>query len=473
MPSLRLRPLYHGALSVSVFGGVTLYVAIIHAACSCYDCSSGSSCADQAPFHVLYESPLGIDGGQGGEFPSAEFRVGDRWDRTASEGAIGRAQGRPATVTWGIVADGTSITGSREGTSPSDLIAMLNRQHGASPTGLFEDAPWFRFFQESFDRWSDLSGVTYVYEPNDGGAPIVNNSGSQAGVPGQYADSRIGGHFIGVNPEGGNTLAYNYFPNHGDMVIDTDDASFFGNSSGDYRRLRNTLMHEAGHGLGFSHVESSNSGQLMEPFIQTSFDGPQIDDILAVHRNYGDVLEKDPAGSNDSARTPTRLGDFGAGDRWSIGSDGRNSTVGRTDTDFVSIDGQSDVDFFLFNVSRPSFVDITLFQVGRAYNEGPQDGEQESLVASRLNPLELTLLSGVGGRGIMTEAVGEVISRLGQQVGSFAVEPGRDYYVQVNGTVDNVQLYELNLAFTEIPEPAAVCLLATALGWRTRRRRSA
>ncbi|GIS63309.1 MAG: hypothetical protein CM1200mP2_55340 [Planctomycetaceae bacterium] len=29
----------------------------------------------------------------------------------------------------------------------------------------------------------------------------------------------------------------------------------------------------------------------MEPFASTSFDGPQYDDILAVHRSYGDVFE--------------------------------------------------------------------------------------------------------------------------------------------------------------------------------------
>lgn len=471
MPPLRLRALYHGALSLAVFGCVVLYAVVVHAACSCFFCATGGSCGDAAPFHVLFETPLGVENGHD-EFPNADFRVGDRWDRTASEGFIGRVQGTPATVTWGIVRDGTSITGSREGTSPSDLIAMLDRQHGASPTGLIEDAPWFRFFQESFDRWSALSGVNYVYEPNDGGAPIRNTNGSQAGVPGLYADSRIGGHFIGVNSEGGNTLAYNYFPNHGDMVIDTDDAAFYGNSFGDYRRLRNTIMHEAGHGMGFNHVESNDSGQLMEPFIQTSFDGPQIDDILAAHRNYGDVLEKDPAGSNDSARSPTQIGQFAPDDAWSIGSDGRNSTVGRNDTDFVSIDGQTDIDFFLFNVAQPALVDITLFQVGRVYNEGPQNGDQDPLVASQLNPLELTLLSGVNGRGILQEAEGEVIARLGKEVGEFPVEPGRDYYIQVNGTIDNVQLYELRLNFAQVPEPSAVYLLAGVLAWRASRRRA-
>lgn len=463
MPSTRFCPSYQGALSLAVFGGIVLYAAMVHAACGCFGCLSGSDCTNGAPFHVLYETPQG-GVAEHDDFPNAEFRPDDRWNRTATEGFIGSARGVPATVTWGIIDDDTSITGSREGTSPSDLIAMLDRQHGASPTGMMSDAPWFRFFDDSFNRISELSGVTYVYEPNDGGAPIINTGGAQSGVPGQYADVRIGGHFIGSS-DTGNTLAYNYFPDHGDMVIDTDDASFFGNGFGDYRRLRNTIMHEAGHGLGLSHVESSNSGQLMEPFIQTGFEGPQIDDILALHRNYGDVLEKARGGSNDSARTPTQIGTFDTDDTWVIGNDGRNSTaVAREDVDFVSIDGARDIDFFQFNVDVPSRVDVTLYQIGQTYNEGRQDEDQTQLVTSQLNPLELTLLSGVDGRDIVTEAVGEVIARLGKEVSSFDLDPGRDYYIRVNGTVDNVQLYELRLGFMQIPEPSALCILAVVLG---------
>ncbi|MEO0530620.1 MAG: matrixin family metalloprotease [Planctomycetota bacterium] len=470
MPSMRLRPSLQGAISLSAFGGIVLYAAVVHAMCGCFGCMSGGDCTGGFPVHVLYETPpSGLD--QHGEFPNAEFRPDDRWNRTATEGFIGSARGVPATVTWGIIDDGTSITGGREGTSPSDLIDMLNRQHGASRTGLVEDAPWFRFFEDSFNRISELSGVTYIYEPNDGGAPIVNTGASQAGVPGQYPDVRIGGHFVGSS-DTGNTLAYNYFPDHGDMVIDTDDAAFFNNSFRDYRRLRNTIMHEAGHGLGLSHVESSNSGQLMEPFIQTGFEGPQIDDILALHRNYGDVFEK-LNGGNDSGRSPTRIGTFDDDDTWVLGNDGRKSVVERDDADFVSIDGARDVDFFLFNVDVPSIVDVTLFQVGRTYNEGRQNQEQSQLVTSQLNPLELTVLSGVNGSGIITEAEGEVIARLGKEVSSLELDPGRDYYIRVNGTVDNVQLYELRLNFAEIPEPTAVLLLAVAAGCGLTRRRAA
>ena len=58
------------------------------------------------------------------------------------------------------------------------------------------------------------------------------------------------------------------------MVIDTADAAALGDPFGDYRRFRNMIGHEAGHGFGLAHVESATNGFLMEPFIQVSFDGP-------------------------------------------------------------------------------------------------------------------------------------------------------------------------------------------------------
>ena len=111
------------------------------------------------------------------------------------------------------------------------------------------------------------------------------------GAAERTSDMRIGGHSID-GQSGSNTLAYNYFPNAGDMVIDTDNVSFYSNRTGDHIRLRNVIMHEVGHGLGISHLVSNDSRFLMEPFIDVSFDGPQFAEILAVHRMYGDNNEE-------------------------------------------------------------------------------------------------------------------------------------------------------------------------------------
>ena len=59
-------------------------------------------------------------------------------------------------------------------------------------------------------------------------------------------DMRMAGHPIDGNS---GILAFNYFPNTGDMVIDTSD-NFFATTTSNSLRLRNVLAHEHGHGLG-------------------------------------------------------------------------------------------------------------------------------------------------------------------------------------------------------------------------------
>src|SRR5262249_55619955 len=146
-----------------------------------------------------------------------------------------------------------------------------------------------------FNRWSSISGLTYVFEPNDDGATINGTGGDPVGLLGVRPDLRLGG-----KPLDGdfNVLAYNYFPNSGDQVLDTND-SFFTDTSGGSLRLRNTLAHEHGHGHGQSHVQTNNAAFLMQPILSLAYDGPQFHDILIAQRGYGDVLEKYNAGANN------------------------------------------------------------------------------------------------------------------------------------------------------------------------------
>ena len=434
------------------------------AGCGCYFCATSGSCMLTAS-----DDAEVVDDG----VPFADFRVADRWRTTATDGRTGDFRGQPRTLTWGLVRDGTTITGAREGTSPSNLISWLDGQYGGGRGENFAQRPWFDLIASSFERWEELSGLTFNYESSDFGAAIDSTT-SPAGSLGRYADHRVGGHRIDGN---GNVLAYNYFPDHADMVIDTSD-SFFNNRSNDSRRLRNMMMHEIGHGLGFAHLESNNSTQLMEPQLSTSIDGPQIDDILAVQRNYGDALEKN--GGNDSASlaTPVEFDVSRNGTVWSIGNHGTQRTVSRQHTDFVSIDGSSDQDFFAFSVDRPSTVDLTLRAVGRTYNEGPQGGDQSPLVTSMLNNLELevaTIVDTPREPGVL-ETIAEGVERgsTNELIRSLTVLPGRDYFARVFGTVDAVQLYQLSISVTAlpIPEPGAtgLALLAVAVSAAPRRR---
>src|SRR6185295_818150 len=136
----------------------------------------------------------------------------------------------------------------------------------------------------------------------------------------------------------------NYFPDHGDMIIDTAD-NFFSDTSGNSLRLRNTLAHEHGHGLGISHVCPANQTKLLEPFISTSFDGPQHDDTLAGNRGYGDDREK-----NDTPSTATNLGAL---------PNGTTTTVTE-----VSADDHSDVDYYRLMIAAPRLLTVAMTPVG-------------------------------------------------------------------------------------------------------------
>ena len=91
------------------------------------------------------------------------------WLTTASGSRSGN--GDPITLTWSIVPDGTNVpSNTGESLGPSDLISFLDTTFGSDPNESdLTQRPWFHFFSDSFDRWSELSSATYVYEPNDDG----------------------------------------------------------------------------------------------------------------------------------------------------------------------------------------------------------------------------------------------------------------------------------------------------------------
>ena len=223
------------------------------------------------------------------------YQLGGTWASSATD-AGPLSQGDGLTLTWSIVPDGTFIDDAQA--QNSNLVSFLDGILGAGPGGSdLTQRPWFSIFVDAFDRWNELSGVTFVYEAVDDGAA---QSGASTGVLGVRGDMRIAGRFID-GPF--NTLAFNYGPGNGDMVIDTGDAAFYSNTANNSRAFRNTLMHEFGHGLGFGHVFPQDGSKLMEPTNSTLFDGPQLDDILAVQRGYGDANEK-MGGNGTAASAP-------------------------------------------------------------------------------------------------------------------------------------------------------------------------
>lgn len=378
----------------------------------------------------------------------------DRWTGgTAIAPANGHAMGNSLTLTWGFFRDGFSIDGGT-----SNLITRFDTQFGNGGGGSdLTNRPWFTHFNASYQRWSELSGLNFIYEANDDGRTM--NASNSGGVLGTRADLRIGGRNLDGS---GGTLAYNFFPNSGDMVIDTGDMGNYGQSGNDFRFLRNVVMHEAGHGLGCDHCVSNNRSILMEPFIDTSFDGPQLHDIMIMHRGYGDKNEKSNGGfGNDIQANATSLGALNNGGSVSIGNDARDNVVARTETDFVSIDDQSDTDFYSLTLNQDGVLDLTLEVLGDIYNIGAQGGGQSSFNTFNRSDLTLSVLNGAGSVIALANATGlggdEVISQF-LNAGTYAIRvTGLDNADAV--TVDT-QFYALSASFEAVPEPASMTLLA-------------
>ncbi len=314
----------------------------------------------------------------------------------------------------------------------------------ASQTDLTQQ-PWFHIFQESFDRWEELSGVNYVYEPHDDG--VLHPS--SAGQLGTRGDIRLGG--IAMDGAGG-TLAFTYLPIDGsDMAVDTGEASFFKTSANNYRNFRDTLMHELGHSFGLDHVNSSTSNLLMEPVINTVFDGPQLDEVRGAQFYFGDANEKSSGGlGNGAAARATSLGSLTAGVTRSVGASANVPTqaISASAKDFVSIANNDDLDYYSFTIATPAFLSATLTPRGGVFTQGGENDIPTSFNANARNDLDLTLfatdgtsqlaLADVNPAGLAETASGVLLSA-----------PGT-YFARIAGVDDTIQLYQLDLSITAL-----------------------
>ncbi|MDX2018022.1 MAG: matrixin family metalloprotease [Planctomycetota bacterium] len=342
--------------------------------------------------------------------------------------------GSPRNLTWSFVPDGLSISnGIGEGVANSNLFSSMDSKFG----GVANRQTWITQFVNSFARWQALSGIRYTrvrFNNNEWDDGAAWGTGGAANARG---DVRICSKPIdGVN----GVLAYNFFPTTSDMVLDS--AEGWGNSASTYRFLRNTIMHEHGHGLGFPHVCSNNAGFLMEPFLSTSFDGPQQDDLRHVHRGYGDFYE-----ANDTPATATVIP--------TAVTPSSNFTFGSVPTPAISngwnlsIDANGDLDCFRITVSANGLYAFVASPIGTTYDDNGQldDGScpsgfstnalaQADLVVAVTNTAgSATLFSNnIAGLGA-AESVTQVLL------------PAGDWIVRVseNGSPTQSQLYSLRL----------------------------
>lgn len=356
---------------------------------------------------------------------------------TASYGT----QGDPITVSWSFVPDGLTLgSGAGEPAAGSNLFANLDGAY-ASQGGR---ATWINRFNQIFTRWGQLAGLTYVRISGN-----VNNSDADDGASWGSSGSatrgqvRIGAHSI---DGASGILAYNYFPTTGtggNMTLDSDDASNWASSTNSNRFLRNTLGHEHGHGLGFSHVCPAIGSKLMEPFLNTGFDGPRQDDIRVAQRQYGDPSEPD----NSIAQAKDR------------GALARSTTVtlgtvpapvsGTSDStaSVLSIDANGEVDYHKFTPTLATLCNFIVTPKGSTYADYVQDSACSNTTANT-NSLQAAQLGVdiVDGAGNL---VATATATLGSAVtlSNVFLDAGVAYYARVfeANTPTQSQLYFLQL----------------------------
>lgn len=342
---------------------------------------------------------------------------GNRWSSTAN-GSVSLRQ--PFTLTFSYAPDGTTIpNGVGEGSGASTLFATMNPAFGGG------QAQWQQLFVDTFQLWATWTVITYT-NVNDDGVMLFNN----AGVGTTRGDVRIG--MKNIDGSGGefDVLAYNFSPDNGDMVMDSSNVSFFSNGSAGYRRFKNVVAHEHGHGLGFAHVGPINTTKLMEATVAVNYTGPQYDDQRAVMYNYGDRYE-----ANNSAATARHLGTLG---------DGQTITEFQT----VAIETSSAVDFYSVDLPANSQLTVLLAPRLGSYQEGPQSGPTSSLNAGTIQNLQFSIV-GTDGSTILT-AVNETSAGLNETVTDFPLNTAGRYYLRVSsaGGSDAPQVYTIQLTNT-------------------------
>ncbi len=373
------------------------------------------------------------------------FYSNGRWSTTALNGWTG-AYGTGVDVTWSLVPDGTFIPGE----GGSNLIAFMDGLFGNGGGGTnYQNRPWFHFIEDSFDRWSELGGLTFHYEDDDDGSNLRNLYGLQ-NVRG---DVRIGGANIdGVS----GTLASTSFLLDADLTIDTAESAYYSNSINDYQNMRNTLMHEIGHALGLGHIDSTTSIFLMEPVTSAAaIVGPQLDEIRGLHYLYGDVNEKGAGNNTAASAVPLSV---------SPGVElvrGKDPTVGNivtqmVETDFLSISNQNDFDYFSFEITDPALLDLSVVPVGQSYNERitGSGSAYSTTFPSAVSDLGLQLYSLVSGSPVLLTNQNVNPTGQNESITDFLLETPGEYAFRISASPSGVQLYQFSLLLeTVIVDP--------------------
>ena len=295
--------------------------------------------------------------------------------------------------------------------------------HNIMTTKVGPEALWKSRFEQAFNEWAEETAIQYT-EVGDDGAPWFDSPGSAT-----RGDIRV----VSANIDGpSNVLAFNYFPNTGDMLMDSSEN--WGSGTTDLF-LRQVISHENGHGMGLPHSCPQQGSKLMEPGLNTNFEGPQRDDRLAIQYRYGDRYEP-----NNTLGTAENLADLG------LESDDLLQLTK------LSLRNASDGDLFSFEAASGSVVNqIQVAPQGTTYQIASQNGQTGACNPSspwdslRQLDLRFELLDESGSVVTAVDNTG-----LGdfEELNDFALQAGGKYYIRVRSSgpgqsITPVQEYRL------------------------------
>lgn len=341
-----------------------------------------------------------------------------------------------ADASWNSGANAVGTPTARTYSFPSDTLGGIG---GGSTTQNVLNSRFVTWFgsvaegqdkvRQMFNRWQALAAVSYTLV-NDDNASWGSSGGANRG------DIRI----VSINIDGpGGTLAFNFFPTNGDMVVDSADN--FGSSGNNFRFFRNVVAHENGHGMGLAHSCPQNSTKLMEPAANTNFDGPQHDDIRGMQRIYGDNFEP-----NETVAQATNVGQVGA----SLVVTDRSIDNG------VGNFFPSDTDFVKFLLPTAGTLDIRVMPVGFTYNNAPQGGGCPT--GTPINSLTVHNLDfelrDTNGTTVLATADSAAAGQT-ESIEDFVFETGGTYYLRVftTSSTSDIQLYRLEMNFVGVGCP--------------------
>jgi hypothetical protein len=292
------------------------------------------------------------------------------------------SQGQPITLTWSLVPDGLNIPGDPnvgDATSPSNLFSTMDAKFG----GIANRATWIAQLQACFDRWAQLTGITFNR------VSVAGQAWDDGGAWGTASSAFRGTIRIAMHPIDGpnGILGFCYFPTNangsgGDMVLDSSEN--WGNAGDSYRFLRNVVSHEMGHGLGLMHVCPTNQTKLMEPYLSLNYDGPQHDDVRGMQYLYGDAFEP-----NNTPATATQGAPTVAGNQI-VPSYVPGTLVPGV---YMTSLNSGDEDWFKSTVTDPILTDFTVEPVGSTYDSSSQNANGTCNSGNNINSVALADLA--------------------------------------------------------------------------------